>query len=217
MTLMYSKRKGGVTRKLYTYNIEITHVYVYIRYKTHKHHTIFYFQPQNTRELCDSIVVYAQRYSPSVISAAEAIGRKFQLGFELFAKCHQIYNKASVTLEETDKLGKINIKQKFICSLLNYVHTDTDIESFATYYKETFPTATFIPKLHVLQKHTSSWIRRWGVAFGLIGEQGCESIHKWFNQQREIYSQRWRTEALLHDERTFYSYCTYKNRTTTSN
>ncbi len=196
MMLVYSQRKGGVTRKLYiiilqkllmctcTYSTCTVTIY-YL--KTHKDHTFFYFQPQNTRELCDSIVVHAQRYSPSIISAAEAIGRKFQLGFELLAKCHQTYNNTSVTIEETDTLGKYKTEIHLQFTKINYVHTDTDIESFVTYYKETFPTATFIPKLHILQKHTSSQMRRWGVAFGLMGELGCDSIHKQFNQLREIY------------------------------
>ncbi len=53
------------------------------------------------------------------------------------------------------------------------------------YYRERFPTASVTPKLHMLEKHTTSWLREWGpgVAFGLMGEQGAESIHNWFNRE----------------------------------
>lgn len=69
-----------------------------------------------------------------------------------------------------------------------YICAETDIKSFLTYYKETFPQSTVFPKLHILEVHTVPWIRKWGAAFGLMGEQGAEGIHKWFNEQKLVYS-----------------------------
>ncbi len=41
----------------------------------------------------------------------------------------------------------------------------------------------------MLEKHTIPWLRTWGgVGFGLMGEQGAESIHRWFNSQRRTYA-----------------------------
>ena len=34
----------------------------------------------------------------------------------------------------------------------------------------------------MLEKHTVPWIEEWGVGFGLMGEQGAESIHRYFNR-----------------------------------
>ena len=35
--------------------------------------------------------------------------------------------------------------------------------------------------MHMLEEHVVSWIQKWGVGFGLMGEQGAESIHAHFN------------------------------------
>ena len=49
------------------------------------------------------------------------------------------------------------------------------------YYRETFPSSTVLPKMHMLEEHVVPFIRRWKIGFGLSGEQGAESIHKYFN------------------------------------
>lgn len=33
----------------------------------------------------------------------------------------------------------------------------------------------------MLEEHEVPWLRRWKVGFGLLGEQGAESIHTYFN------------------------------------
>lgn len=48
-------------------------------------------------------------------------------------------------------------------------------------YRETFPSATVLPKMHMLEEHVVPWLRRWHIGFGLMGEQGAESIHAYFN------------------------------------
>ena len=55
------------------------------------------------------------------------------------------------------------------------------------YYRTTFPQATITPKLHLLECHVLPWIRRWKVGFGLMGEQGAESIHARFNSLKRTY------------------------------
>lgn len=56
-----------------------------------------------------------------------------------------------------------------------------------TFYRENFPHATVLPKMHILEEHVVSWIRKWGVGFGLMGEQGAESIHTYFNMLNRTY------------------------------
>ena len=50
-----------------------------------------------------------------------------------------------------------------------------------------FPTATVLPKMHFLESHVVPWLRKWKVGFGLMGEQGAESIHKYFNTLGRTY------------------------------
>ena len=60
------------------------------------------------------------------------------------------------------------------------------------FYRETFPKATILLKMHMLEDHVVPWLRKWRVGFGLMGEQGAESIHASFNsmkvQSRYTYS-----------------------------
>jgi hypothetical protein len=65
--------------------------------------------------------------------------------------------------------------------------TEINIESFLNYYRETFPTASVTPKLHMLEDHVVPFLRRWRVGFGFHGEQGAESLHATFNKIRRSY------------------------------
>ena len=67
-----------------------------------------------------------------------------------------------------------------------------NIIAFMAFYRETFPTATILPKMHMFEDHVVPWLRKWRVGFGLMGEQEAESIHASFNsmkvQSRYTYS-----------------------------
>ena len=56
-----------------------------------------------------------------------------------------------------------------------------------TFYWEMFPHASVTPKMHFLEVHMLPWLRKWKVAFWMIGEQGSESIHARFNSIRVAY------------------------------
>ncbi len=47
--------------------------------------------------------------------------------------------------------------------------------------------------MHMLEEHVIPWLLRWHVGFGLLGEQGIESIHAHFNSFG-------RTFRSIHDE-----------------
>ena len=71
------------------------------------------------------------------------------------------------------------------------------MEAFVAYYRVSFPSATFIPKLHILEDHIVPWLRRWKMGCGLMGEQGGESLHASFNSTERAYSNmKDRTECL---------------------
>ncbi len=74
----------------------------------------------------------------------------------------------------------LNICGNYYFSII--IQVNIRIRDFSALYKESFPRANFFPKLHMLEKHVVPWIKKWKVGFGLIGEQGAESIHAYFNQ-----------------------------------
>ena len=55
-------------------------------------------------------------------------------------------------------------------------------------YRDECPHATITPKLHLLEEHAVEWLQRWRVGFGMMGEQGAESIHAHFNILKRTYS-----------------------------
>lgn len=68
-----------------------------------------------------------------------------------------------------------------------YPSPEKKIEEFMKYYRDTFPAATVLPKMHFLESHVVPWLRLWHMGFGLMGEQGVESIHKYFNALGRTY------------------------------
>ena len=54
---------------------------------------------------------------------------------------------------------------------------EKDIKAFLSYYRQEFPWASILPKMHILEDHTIPWMHRFHVGAGLMGEQGAESIH----------------------------------------
>ena len=72
------------------------------------------------------------------------------------------------------------------------------IKEFMSYYRTTFPEATVLPKMHILEDHVVDWIRKWEIGSGLMGEQGAESIHAHLNL----------LEAQFRGIRTVKVYCT---------
>ena len=62
------------------------------------------------------------------------------------------------------------------------------IDSFVAYYRSSFPTDNFFPKLHMMEDHIIPWIQRWRVGCGIMGEQGAESLHASFNNTERAYN-----------------------------
>ena len=68
--------------------------------------TIRILQKENTESLCGSIVGHASQYSTPVSQAAQLVSRKFSVAFELFEKCHSIYDQCQVSSGDISTLGK---------------------------------------------------------------------------------------------------------------
>ena len=73
-----------------------------------------------------------------------------------------------------------------ICTLYN-VSTETLIAHFMEDFRSSFPDSSIPVKMHMLEEHTVPWARKTHVGFGLLGEQGAESIHARFNGLQRTY------------------------------
>ena len=66
------------------------------------------------------------------------------------------------------------------------------------HFRTTHPKESISIKMHLLEEHTVPWARLTGAGFGLLGEQGSESIHARFNSlQRTYHSMHDKVERLL--------------------
>ena len=55
-------------------------------------------------------------------------------------------------------------------------------DAIISYYRQKFPEAPITVKMHLLEDHMVPFLRQWnGVGYGLMGEQGAESVHAEFN------------------------------------
>ena len=67
------------------------------------------------------------------------------------------------------------------------VTIDLKIKKFLRFYRDSFPHATILPKMHLLEDHLIPFLKEFGVGLGFLGEQGAESIHARFNNlQRNV-------------------------------
>ncbi len=55
------------------------------------------------------------------------------------------------------------------------------------FYREKFPQASVLPKMHIMEEHIIPWMRRWRIGAGLMGEQGAESLHAHFMRLERTY------------------------------
>eukprot|EP00731_Ephydatia_muelleri_P018439 Em0011g479a len=56
------------------------------------------------------------------------------------------------------------------------------IQEFMAFFQDTFPTATVPIKMHLMEDHAVQWAAAYHVGYGLLGEQGAESIHAKFTR-----------------------------------
>ena len=76
---------------------------------------------------------------------------------------------------------------------LDYVFVFTlspeqEIDEFVSFFRATFPEATFPPKTHILEEHVIPFMRKWHFPLSFFGKQGGESIHREFVQLASTFS-----------------------------
>ncbi len=92
----------------------------------------------------------------------------FKKAFSLFGSCHAIYNGNACSDEEINQLGIV------INNIVTKLHTgvaflELNIEDFMSFYRATFPHASVIPKMHLMEDHMIPWFKKWQVGFGAMG------------------------------------------------
>ena len=80
----------------------------------------------------------------------------------------------------------IYIYRNLITSLKTFI-IETEIDFFMDFLRTNWPAVNISPKLHMLEEHTTPFLRKWGVGLGFYGEQGGESLHHQFKAMQSRY------------------------------
>lgn len=122
-------------------------------------------QVQSTEVLCSVVVSVAQEKCPDMLPHAREVYLRFKTAIGLFGKCHDNGNVAMYVA--------MYVYMRYqSCWFLHR----KDIAAIMAFYRQTFPTATILPKMHILEDHVIPWMQRWHIGARLMGEQGAESI-----------------------------------------
>ena len=132
----------------------------------------------------------AEKDCPELVAECIDIKEKFSTAFSLFSSCCKLYDQNHVG-GKLDELGKSSllVKENVMIAYYNYnTSLDAAITIFLVYYRKTFPGASITVKLHMLEDHMVPFLTAHnGVGFGLMGEQGAESIHADMNYIKSRY------------------------------
>ena len=132
-------------------------------------------QPKSIETLCENI----KKLSNSAVQQpVDDVITQFTTVLSLFSKCHHGYNSSTFMKDEDIKqLGRNNVHINVPKTCIQCTFTEQDINNFLAFYRASFPEAIILPKMHILEDHVVPWFSRWHLGFGLMGEQGAESIH----------------------------------------
>ena len=140
-------------------------------------------------KICATIPKVVAERCPEMEEMAQAVASKHGKALLLFSKCHQQFNSQSMfTPEMLSSLGKLYTVFSVAVLSCGSLCLESNINEFLSHYRAAFPTATITPKLHMIEDHVVDFISQWRVGFGMMGEQGAESIHAVFNQLHRTYA-----------------------------
>ena len=76
---------------------------------------------------------------------------------------------------------------KYMYEITVHNPIETITAQLMEHFRSSFPNCSITLKMHMLEEHTVPWAKRTYVEFGLLGEQGAESIHARFNSLQRMY------------------------------
>lgn len=146
----------------------------------HVHHAL---QRNVTHELCHAhVAIISDRY-PDLLPAALTIAERYSKLMTQYADCRAIFSSSAKVdgVKLADLGGKIEAfmvtaRAEIVGRSLGHI----------------------TPKLHLLERHVVTSIRRFGVGLGMLGEQGGESIHAEFNDLSTTFAHVVRDLDRLH-------------------
>lgn len=118
----------------------------------------FQMQTQNINQLTEAVIETATKHGTLQVQA-KAVQTMFKKLFTVFAKCHDTYSRAKpMKDEEIDQFSKTiaMVRLKYIASNSKLIPSNfagVTIDPFLQFYRENFPLASIIPKLHLLEDH----------------------------------------------------------------
>ncbi|KAL5494188.1 hypothetical protein EMCRGX_G015471 [Ephydatia muelleri] len=134
------------------------------------------FQAPNIQTVHINITIGTRKTASPIWKSSRT---SFQTTFSLYSKCHGICDQNYIDEAQAHALNQA-------------------IEQFMAFYRNTYPEATVPLKMHLLEDHAVQWANTYHVGFGLLGEQGAESIHAKFNRLGLVFAPiRDRVENLL--------------------
>ena len=71
-----------------------------------------------------------------------------------------------MTPEKIEKLSQTRHTFTFMVMCSIHLHTDTNIAAFIAHYREAFPDACVLPKMHMMENHIVPFLKQWGVGLG---------------------------------------------------
>ena len=123
-------------------------------------------------------IFYACQLPPPLKSIVKTCYQKLVMQFNNFGKYLRCF--LSVTqciVEELTSLTRNWLIQVYCLKCKLRINR---LKPFWNNYYCTMPGATIKPKVHMLEDHTVDFLRQWRVGFGMLSEQGAESIHTVF-------------------------------------
>ena len=108
---------------------------------------------------------------PELEDMAQEVANKHGRALLLFFKCHQKFNSQErFTPDQLLSLRKYNVLQLKVCTLMHLQYPESDINDFLSHYRTSFPSASVMPKLHMMEDHIVDFLSHWGVGIGMLGE-----------------------------------------------
>ncbi len=124
---------------------------------------------------------------PDIIERAEEVATKFKGAFARYSDIHTLLSHSKcIPTEDHPKIQKA-------------------IDNFMEYYRTNFPESSIPFKFHLLEDHAVEWLSKYPFGFGLLGEQGAESVHAVMNRLKRNYtamaSDDKRLQTVVEDQR----------------
>ena len=106
---------------------------------------------------------------------------------ELFTASLKLFSQhIQVTDMDISNLGMYHVLESHNANSTTF-HLWSSIPQFMEHYRRSFPHATVLPKMHLLEDHVLPWLRWWRMGSGLMGEQGAEQIYSHIYHQEQVY------------------------------